>query len=252
MSTNHRPTLESKKGKKRAIGDTIIHGRNLPQQTTLKYRTDIIAAEKVREKDPQELDGETSKRRLLESRDNSHEPKETKAAVNNEDNILDTTKNSRYISSKPHESEVEPTDPSDEQQSKDEKTKDEHEQNNNEHSNDDKFNESSEVRESDSGSESDSRSESDSEFDDESDTEALLEELNKIKQEKEKQRVDNQNSTLPKNPLIDPEPKQKSWRSSTFRRNKANNNNKDNDRDKFTTNTIDSEFHQSFLSKYIR
>lgn len=41
MTTNHRPTLESKRGKKRPIGDTIVHARGLTQQSLLKYRSDL-------------------------------------------------------------------------------------------------------------------------------------------------------------------------------------------------------------------
>ena len=41
MSTNHRPQLESKRGKVIKIKDTIQHARGLPQQTSIKYRQDI-------------------------------------------------------------------------------------------------------------------------------------------------------------------------------------------------------------------
>ncbi|EGW32494.1 uncharacterized protein SPAPADRAFT_61560, partial [Spathaspora passalidarum NRRL Y-27907] len=41
MTTNHRPTLESKRGKVKSINDSIVHARALPQSGSLKYRTDI-------------------------------------------------------------------------------------------------------------------------------------------------------------------------------------------------------------------
>lgn len=41
MSTNHRPALESKKGRVRPIKDTIQHARALNSQTTLKLRQDV-------------------------------------------------------------------------------------------------------------------------------------------------------------------------------------------------------------------
>lgn len=40
MTSNHRPTLESKRGKVIGIADLIVHARNLPQQTQLKLRSD--------------------------------------------------------------------------------------------------------------------------------------------------------------------------------------------------------------------
>ncbi|EDK45224.1 predicted protein [Lodderomyces elongisporus NRRL YB-4239] len=41
MTTNHRPTLEGKKGKRISIHGSIVHARALPQQQNLKYRKDI-------------------------------------------------------------------------------------------------------------------------------------------------------------------------------------------------------------------
>ncbi|KAI5969633.1 CWC15 [Candida margitis] len=43
MTTNHRPTLESKKGKNITIRDSIVHARSLPQSQNLKLRSDIPA-----------------------------------------------------------------------------------------------------------------------------------------------------------------------------------------------------------------
>lgn len=41
MTTNHRPTLESKKGKVAGIKDSIVHARDLSQQKELKYRSKV-------------------------------------------------------------------------------------------------------------------------------------------------------------------------------------------------------------------
>lgn len=44
MTTNHRPTLESKRGRDHAIKNTIQHSRALAGQTELKLRPDIEGA----------------------------------------------------------------------------------------------------------------------------------------------------------------------------------------------------------------
>lgn len=38
MTSNHRPALENKRGKKLIIGNSISHARSLPQQLHIKYR----------------------------------------------------------------------------------------------------------------------------------------------------------------------------------------------------------------------
>lgn len=45
MTTNHRPTLESKRGRSNAIKDTILHARSLPGQLSMKLRLDIIGGQ---------------------------------------------------------------------------------------------------------------------------------------------------------------------------------------------------------------
>ena len=68
MTTNHRPTLEAKRGKDEGIRNTIAHARALPQQTSLKYRSDIpiqqarAAVEELKESTPE------IKRRKVEER----------------------------------------------------------------------------------------------------------------------------------------------------------------------------------------
>ncbi|GEQ72044.1 hypothetical protein JCM33374_g5730 [Metschnikowia sp. JCM 33374] len=45
MTTNHRPTLESKRGRDIAIKDTIQHARSTKGQTSLKLRSDIAGTQ---------------------------------------------------------------------------------------------------------------------------------------------------------------------------------------------------------------
>lgn len=89
----------------------------------------------------------------------------------------------------------------------------------------------------------------DEESDSESETELLMQELNKLKKEKEEIKRE---VTTSENPLLSPDetealPK-KSWRSGTSFREKSNSKS-----DKqYTTDTLNSPAHQKFLSKYIR
>lgn len=72
MTTNHRPTLEAKRGKDEGIRNTIAHARALPQQTSLKYRSDIpiqqarAAVEELKESTP-----EIKRRKVEESAQSS-------------------------------------------------------------------------------------------------------------------------------------------------------------------------------------
>ena len=199
MSTNHRPTLESKKGKKRPIGDTIVHARTLPQQTTLKYRTDVPFIE------PEE-EAETVKRRLV-TQEEKDEPSDKEVVPSHKDVPGDVVLGDKNVKDELNQRD----EPRDEQDDND-KHDDNEQDKTDEVAKGDSEGDSGSGPDGDAGSDSDS-----SEFEDESDTEALLQELNKIKQEKEKKAQ----LQMKQNPLVDPEPKKKSWRSSTFKRDKS-------------------------------
>lgn len=75
MTTNHRPTLEAKRGKAQNIQDSISHSRALPQQRSLKYRNDIniedarAAVQELKEESrvrKQPFEGKVEKKRKLE------------------------------------------------------------------------------------------------------------------------------------------------------------------------------------------
>lgn len=251
MSSNHRPTLESKKGKKRPIGDTIVHSRNLPQQTKLKFRSDAPFSDIGSTSDQTASD---DKRRLL----NDHEGKQRA------DSILDN-KQSKQGEQHTIDSSKSPID--EQEETSDELKNRSNENNDNETTDELKSDNSPVPRDAAQSNDQDKNQHDnledesdDSEYEDESDTEALLQELNNIKREKEKQQQEQEdsqsqqsvNDKLQENPLIDPNPKKKSWRSSTFKRNNQDENQNRKGQDNFTTNSIESEFHQSFLSKYIR
>ncbi|OBA19069.1 hypothetical protein METBIDRAFT_47358 [Metschnikowia bicuspidata var. bicuspidata NRRL YB-4993] len=69
MTTNHRPTLESKRGRDVAIKNTIQHARSGPGQKSLKLRLDISGAQidHVRgRKALDELERETKRHKTLD------------------------------------------------------------------------------------------------------------------------------------------------------------------------------------------
>eukprot|EP01091_Cochliopodium_minus_P020147 TRINITY_DN8707_c0_g1_i1.p1 TRINITY_DN8707_c0_g1~~TRINITY_DN8707_c0_g1_i1.p1 ORF type:complete len:228 (-),score=103.30 TRINITY_DN8707_c0_g1_i1:114-797(-) len=127
-----------------------------------------------------------------------------------------------------------------------------------------KFNDSDD--EDDSDSDSDSNEESGSGDSDEEDEEAaLLKELEKIKQEREQERIEKQkekqeqeddektDSILRNNPLMFQEGNQsvkRKWYDETVFKNQARKVEKTNKR--FVNDTIRSDFHRSFLNRYIK
>lgn len=71
MTTNHRPTLESKRGRSNEIKDTILHSRSLPGQLSMKLRLDIVGAQ---------LDSSLTKRAVEEIGGNSKRLKSDKVS----------------------------------------------------------------------------------------------------------------------------------------------------------------------------
>lgn len=226
MTSNHRPTLESKRGKVLEILDSIAHSRALPLQPKLKTRKDggknvdyYAAARSLRKDNDMKSKLETSE-----------EPKLVRDV-------------SEELESKPEDLKAIKERNSDDDQSDEEHKISDHKDDNNE-SND------KSKGDSEGGS-------SDSDDSDDDETEQLMAELAKIKQEREEEKLRKQkeehekaDSTMQKNPLLNSFKVSKSWRSA-----KKFNNSKQLQRSEdetFTSSTVDSEFHQSFLNKYIR
>jgi protein CWC15 len=227
MTTNHRPTLESKRGKAEGVRDTISHKRNLPQQTTLKFRkdtkynvsrTDIddLKYELLKQEGnviPKEEHQQSNKRRLVYD-DDLH--KRLKTDVDQ----LGVDGDGAGDGEVSHANEVYSE------------------------------NDSSEVDEENSGL--------GSEVEDEDETAQLLQELNKIKQERklQQQKLDQENlveSAKVANPLVPLDssaPSMNNWRKSTaFSRRDPPNDNQDS---KYIPKISESDYHKKFLSKHIR
>lgn len=237
MTTNHRPALESKKGKTKPIGDTISHARGLTQQTKLKYRTD---GKKLEEGEASEAVMRL-KRELLQG-----EEKATKRLK------VEGERESDKGDGDSDESEGVSEGVNDNNESSEDKGSLE------ESVNDNRETKTTDIEKPDG---SDSESESDSDSDSESFSE-VLQELNKLKQEKQQQEEQQQaqlkqesikQTAKSSNPLIDmnneSQAPKKSWRSTPF--SKKASPAKTND-EKFTTKSIESEYHQSFMNKYIQ
>ncbi|RCK63121.1 Pre-mRNA-splicing factor CWC15 [Candida viswanathii] len=190
MSTNHRPQLESKRGKVIRIKDSIRHARGLPQQKSLKYRQDVPSAVGNYESDDDSDDDDDKEKEEAVS-----EPALKKAKVETSTIREVVTK----VAEKPDEE--------------------------------------------------DAPSESESESDSDDETAALLEELEKIRQEKDKQ-DDQEEQSKSLSVQQEPSTKKKSWRLSTAFNNRAK---QQTDKDKrYSTDALDSEYHQKLMSKYIR
>ncbi|CAR65837.1 DEHA2E16566p [Debaryomyces hansenii CBS767] len=226
MTTNHRPTLESKRGKAESISNTIFHSRSLPQHTSLKYRGDIRKP-KVDTKIGKQAVEELKKDLLL-----------------NEGKLEDSLKINKSLTDGDH-------------------SMDEHISKTIDNQEDERDYNRQEYDERSIGKEEYSGSEDDSGDDSEDETAQLMEELAKIKKERqeEQEKLELQNKldkTKVSNPLVQVVGAsteanfkiKKSWRDSTAFK-KQNSQNK-NDDETFTNDTLNSEFHQNFLTKYIR
>lgn len=191
MSTNHRPQLESKRGKVIKIKDSIKHARALPQQKSLKYRQDIASTISGYGSDSDSEDEDEG--------DEISTPPLKKIKIDNT-----TVAKEESITSKEME------------------TKEDNE---------------SESEESDSDSDSDDE------------TALLLQEIEKIRQDKLANDKDQNESKLVAI-QTGSTTKKKSWRLTT-----AFNNNKSKqakEEKKYSTDSLESEYHQKLMSKYIR
>lgn len=247
MTTNHRPTLESKSGKAIGITNTITHSRALPQQTHLKYRNDTEIDSQVGHRAVEDL-----KRELLI----------------NEGKLIETKRAGSFTEDSAKRIRIENSDDSDDEETellvaelaqlKKESGSGPGIQNRGESH---RVTEpgSIEVEKDEENEETSSESDSD-DADSDEENRLLLEELAKIKQErlekvKKTQQEEKTKKAMSSNPLVSisdetaPESK-KSWRNSTaFNRKPPPTK---GDSESFTNDTLKSEIHQKFLSKYIR
>ncbi|ODV78001.1 uncharacterized protein CANTADRAFT_23111 [Suhomyces tanzawaensis NRRL Y-17324] len=240
MTTNHRPTLESKRGKALAISDSIAHARSLPLQTALKYRQDVLT----------EVDPVRAKRGVEELK---RELLILEGKIDEND-----LKRSKIRSGDDSSGENDESDESDDEEAllaELQKVKQQIADDNAGVSDKDRASEEEDMQ-SDSNASEDSNDESDDE------TELLLAELAKIKQERQqekenKEKAERAEKAKSSNPLVSLDesepPAKKSWRSSTAFNNKPKPKPKgEQNNDNFTNDTLRSEFHKKFLSKYIR
>ena len=251
MTTNHRPTLESKSGKAIGITNTITHSRALPQQTHLKYRNDTEIDSQVGHRAVEDL-----KRELLI----------------NEGKLIDTKRAGSFTEDSAKRIRIEDSDDSDEEETEllmAELAQLKKESGSGSGSGIQNGREPDRITvlgsieaEKDEKTEENEEISSESDSNDDSDEEnrLLLEELAKIKQErlekvKKTQQEEKTKKAMSSNPLVSisdetaPESK-KSWRNSTAFNRKPPPTKEDSE--SFTNDTLKSEIHQKFLSKYIR
>lgn len=226
MTTNHRPTLEAKRGKSQSIRDTISHSRALPQQTKLKYRSDISIEEGTRA--VQELKEELSGNKRIAT-EILVPPKRIK-----EDDLIIPKKVKDLIAPTKGDDEAEP--------------------------------DLEAPSESESDPSLDSESQSGSDSDDEDETAALMKELQNIRKEREIKKKEEEakitkDAALTGNPLLNIASTpannggvKKSWRNSTVfnAKSSALNKTSNNDDETYTNNSLKSDTHKKFMSKYIR
>lgn len=212
MTTNHRPTLESKRGRENAIKDTIQHSRSLSGQTSLKLRLDIKGTK---------FDRSVGKRALDELQVEHKRVKTEETEGTKEDEEVKHEK----VEKKEAQEEAE----------------------GNEANGLDRDNRNGEENnEQSEGDQDEEEEEEETDESEEDDEEALMVELAKIRKEKEKHKL-----ALAGNPLMSPDGTEttykKSWRRNTPFAKKEKPQPKS-----FTTNTLESDTHRKFLSKYFR
>lgn len=229
MTTNHRPTLESKKGRNNTIQDSIKHARALPQNTRLKFRSDIrkpILSHSRGDKAVKEL-----KEELLLSEIATNGDEKYKGVLNEDASTINATYLPGVTGSK----------------------------DNLKNASDDESSKGNELQhKSDYDTSSLEEEEEEEETDDED--ELIIQELAKIKKERALKRQNDaaakqKDDVNQKNPLLNIHKdkatgvhKASSWRNSTtFRNEKSQHNGEE-----YTNDTLKSEFHQRFLSKYIQ
>lgn len=254
MTTNHRPTLESKRGKTISVTDSIVHARQIGQNQSLKLRSDV---------NPQ-----VAKRAWMELKEEQAQVKKSKLQPSGKES---TAAQSSIRNDSPTTSESNETQhddigsPGEKQESNNES---EDEESDDESDSDEELRlfeqlqrlrnsmmaenpiDKQEVSNSKSQAElkTEPSSESDSESDSSEDEEAqLLAELNAIK--KEREAVKAKENIRNSNPLMETSTAfgaKKNWRSATSFRKKSV------ESTQFTNDSLKSKSHKDFLSKYVR
>lgn len=222
MTSAHRPTFDHAKGKTSSVSSTITHKRALTSHSKLKFRNKKIKKSDEFEEDSKDHDNsDTLEGRRIGGLDKKDVLKLKNELEDTNDDKVTENENNNQVSS----------------------------QGGNEP--DDKLENESEAESSDEGEEEES-----------DDEEALLREMALIKKEREEAKKKAEEEEIEKralisNPLIkvddgndakDVKTKKKSWRSNKTISKKSTLSEKD----KFTNDTLKSEFHKDFLDKYIK
>lgn len=231
MTSAHRPTFDHAKGKEKKVSSTITHKRALTSHSRLKFRT------KKAKRNSEFYDGDDEQ---ADAEGERRIPGITEAHVEN------------------LRRELEPGSGAKNDGKRDVVTEDEHEQ--------DAGAESGSGRnESDSADVSgdDEEEEQEREEEEDDDEEALLREMELIKKEREEARRRLEEKEIEErakfsNPLLRVEqepdlqqqetPKKKSWRNVKSLSKKSN----QSQSDRFSNDTLKSDFHKDFLDRYIR
>lgn len=264
MTSAHRPTFDHAKGKEKKVVSSITHKRALTTHSKLKFRnkkarknkeffeTDMIENEKLEE------DEITSEGRKIEGLNEEHILQLRRDLVDDKDNtekeyngfLEDTAnkKNNEHSKSDVRLTEEIKRENNCENQSENKTENENGSENENGNEVEDEEEEDDDI---DSGDESDS-----------DDDEALLREIELIKKEREeaKQSIEEEKileRAKTSNPLLlfdenktneDNKTKKKSWRNAKTMSKKL----ESNEVDRFSNDTLKSDFHQDFLDRYIK
>lgn len=248
MTTSHRPTLESRKGRD-LQATSIVHSRKVAAHRQLKYRkigNDQEEGTLLDERDAKAKVDEL-KNELLE-RERAHYKQIKGDDYDYKDRQL--TIEDKKVDNGTAESE------SESYQDKMKRVAQETE--NLDDSSDDEENDDHQDDSGANGDDDESVNESSSDEDDDSDEEAeLLRELEKIKKERaeaqsQRDLKEKQESAINSNPLLNPnKPIKKNWRQDKIF-NYKNNSEKRKTDDDYVNDLLRSDFHQKFLNKYVK
>ncbi|CAK9437070.1 uncharacterized protein LODBEIA_P15140 [Lodderomyces beijingensis] len=267
MTTNHRPQLEAKKGRRLNIQGSIVHARALPQQQKLKYRSDIPKEKFTRA--VQELKHEQNGTHPPPSSSLSSKKKRLLVGYASSDDEDDDHVQTRTKAN----DDLKKSDQIDDGSIRLDAMRDEHKLKKPKVESSDTISTSKSgaaspsVADPASDSDSDSNDDNDDDDDDAEETAALVAEINKIKQQKSsavRERAQPKENTLAalmhriETSKAEPEPENKNtnkppssnWRDTPFRFKRTSGDASTSQRD-FTTETLKSKSHREFLSKFV-
>lgn len=247
MSSAHRPTFDHARGKEKKVSSSITHKRALPSHSKLKFRTkkarkneEFLDQTEEKACKPHELD------KLERLEPDGTDTYSHTTEQEEEDNMTEETTTGINFGEEKNKSEVAEKNEDTNGQGKKEPPMD-----------------SSSQLESEVDGESASESESDSDEDEE---EALLREMELIRKEREEAKKKAEEEKIEhrakvSNPLLrleepvennsqtqEQKPQKKSWRNVKTMSRKPNMN----ETDRFSNDTLKSDFHKDFLDRYIR